>query len=1261
MSNIYHINNEHIEHLNDLQLTKLLSKLLYLEAGNYNIAKSSVNCSLKITVADGGEDASIKWEDGPSSTNWLKCRYNLFQCKATDMPPGKCKDEIIYKGENDSILVKSMVEKVFIEKGCYILFYNKSVNEKQVQDRILKFREALKEAGKDYSETASIYIYDANKIAEWVNNYLAAIVDVLSFNNVHLPANLLTWDEWSKYNEHIKYNFETDENMESHISQLRKHFEDNEKSIARIIGLSGLGKTRMALEVFRKNKTVGSEFINNKVIYIDAAYSENEIIPLVADLRRYEISTILVIDNCRLELHKALVKEVKHESSALSLLTLDYNLEKITADYPIIELKQVSTEVIKKIIKQSYSQIPEEDINRISEFAQGFPQMAVLISEARLNGEDTIGTLNDSEIANKLLWGRDKPDDIKLEVIKACAIFENFGFYDSKSIEKDYIAKNICDERINKENFYRYAQYFIKKGILDTRGRYLAVTPLPLAIRLAAEWWRECSPENGRRIMLSEMPNNMVEFLCAQISKLHFVEEARDLTEDLCGGTGPFGQAEVLLTKRGGRIFRALAEVNPQAASAAVYDAFKNYSVKELKEISIERRELTHALENLCFWEDTFDNSSRVLLMLAAAENESWANNATGIISQLMHVFLSGTQAELCKRLKVIREALINNEQSYKIVAIKLLGAAIETQGFSRMTGAEKQGIRAIQEEWKPKFWKEVFDYWEEALSMLTVIAENEDEFGRMARDEIVNHVRGLVQYGRMEALDKCLKTLGTNLNYGWIDINKKINESIIYDGPKIPQAGKEKLKDWLQLFTPSNFIDEFKLIVSLPNWDDEKNEQGDYIDVAEIKCRKFAKECIKKVEQLYGNLPVVYTGEQRQGFVFGIELGLQCKCPKDFIEKSMVCLKGIDNANVIVLAGFLRALREKNNPIEGETLDYILNDKLLNKFLVYITSMIMPDHRDIERIILLLNDRNFKISTFRSLAYGNALAKVKPEYIKKLCTALYNSNTEGKLIALDIINRSKEKISELKDVLASIILDIDVINNLNKFTQMDEYCWEENLKLLLKSEDGEVYACNLYKITMDNLLSYKFDLDRDKQHEKAVSILLKNFPKKIWNLIVENLMKASKEELWKFEDLLSAKWIYINGENSLIEIIDENDVIEKVNEYGERLALIISKIIKKYDSSNGELRFNPILRYIIENFGEDNIKILHSISFMMGPSTWWGSLIPSYEDKIKVLSEYANYHKVNIKNWALDNIKSSNKAISIEKVKDEEESKGIY
>lgn len=131
------------------------------------------------------------------------------------------------------------------------------------------------------------------------------------------------------------------------------------------------------------------------------------------------------------------------------------------------------------------------------------------------------------------------------------------------------------------------------------------------------------------------MPAEMAEALCDQISKLHYVHEARKLTEELCGDSAPFGQAEVLNSEKGSRLFRSLVEVNPQATVEALDHAFGDYTKGQLLEVGPGRRNLIWALEKLCFWEETFPIASRIMLSFAVSENETWGNNATSVSSIL--------------------------------------------------------------------------------------------------------------------------------------------------------------------------------------------------------------------------------------------------------------------------------------------------------------------------------------------------------------------------------------------------------------------------------------------------------------------------------------------------------------------------------------------------------------------------------------------------------------------------------------------------
>ncbi|MCJ7773623.1 MAG: hypothetical protein MUP22_10890, partial [Desulfobacterales bacterium] len=192
-------------------------------------------------------------------------------------------------------------------------------------------------------------------------------------------------------------------------------------------------------------------------------------------------------------------REIEYPDSRLSLLTLDYNPESSDDDY-LIQLKPASDEIIKGIIKQSYPGLQDADIIRIVEFAEGFPKIAVMLAKARLNEVEDMGNLNDNVLMEKLLWGRRPPDKVAHKVISTCSLFTHLGFSDDMTHQMDFVAKNICE--IPDDKFYEHAIKFIEHGILDRRNRFVRVVPIPLAVRLAADWWKICHPDKAKKLII---------------------------------------------------------------------------------------------------------------------------------------------------------------------------------------------------------------------------------------------------------------------------------------------------------------------------------------------------------------------------------------------------------------------------------------------------------------------------------------------------------------------------------------------------------------------------------------------------------------------------------------------------------------------------------------------------------------------------------------------------------------------------------------
>lgn len=1066
MPDLLEITHEDIERLNDIQLTKLLLRLLHLEADKFNIPSSCVSGSLEINVPDGGEDARIKWESGITSTNWLPGRFTLFQCKATSIARKDCKKEICID-DGQTVSLKPMVEEVLENEGSYVLFYNYSCNTRMEQDRIAGFREGIRSAGKSYADSASIRIYDSNKLAIWVNQYIPAIIEVREFVGRNIPVGIQTWSQWERYKENL-LEYEVDDVLKSHIDQLRRHFAAPRR-VARIVGLSGLGKTRLALETFRPPQNSQEDryqyIISSQVVYIDASSTNQCLSGIITNWRNQKLKGIIVIDNCELELHKKLVREVEHPESLLSILTLDYTPERLQADYPIIELKPASDEVIRKLITQAYQGLPSEDISRIVEFAQGFPLMAVLIANARLNEQTSIGNLEDDELARKLLWGRNREDEDSLKVIEACAIFEHIGFYDEVSEQRKFVAEKVC--RMDSDKFYEIAQKFILNGILDKRGRYVRVIPRPLAIRLAANWWKKCSPERAKQLVLEDMPSGMSEALCDQMSKLHFLKEAQELTKELCGERAPFGQAEVLNSEEGSRLFRSLVDVDPQTTVNALTNAFKGSSIEDLLKVGPGRRNLVWALEKLCFWQDTFISAARFLLDLAVAENETWGNNATNQFLQLFHVFLSGTQAPPIMRIEIIEYALNIGKLEYRTIAVEALGHVIRGHHFSRMVGAEIQGSRAPQDEWKPNTWEEVFDYWRKGLDYLTQIATGSDELANLAQVEIAEGIRSLVQYGLIDELDHSLKLVGDKLNYLWPGALEAIQDVIEYDGPKIPEIGQKRLMEWLELFKPRTFADKLKLVISIPSWDNVKDENGKYIDISEIEAIEFAKACIQKMPELYEHINIVFSGEQRKGYIFGYTIGQLIENHRIFIDKCLCALKEVTNPNAIVLAGYLFSIKDKYQTIVFETLERIAQDDELLIHLIDVTTLIKPEKRDLERLLLLVDNEKIHIKYLRSFSYGRVLSHLSLQVVIWFSDNILKYGPEGYLVALSILYmycyNEEQKYTLCTDQLKKIVSAPGLISHLHSYSNMDSHQWGTTvLKLLGNSEHDIIFAKTL-------------------------------------------------------------------------------------------------------------------------------------------------------------------------------------------------------
>lgn len=1176
-----------------------------------------------------------------------------------DMGIPQCKKEFFQK---NTTTLKPSIEEVFDAGGAYILFYHRSCNPKCQKPRIAKMREAIKESGKSYAKSATILIYDSNAIAKWTNSHLSAIIAVKEWLKKATPPGAITWQNWEDSDLYQNPYF-SDEKRDTVLRELRNHFKERH-AIGRLVGLSGIGKSRLALETFRPpedpNEQPDQETISRSVIYVDTA-ANSEISNALIQWGNQQISGIVVVDNCDLELHEQLKKEIRNKTRNLSLLTLDNNPEDENGDSDSGELFKkleiVSDDVITNITQHFYPSFNSEEISKVVEFSQGFPQMAILIAEANLKGKSSIARIDNPTLVKKLT--RLKGENEATKVISSCSLFSHFGITGDKTDQWQFIAKNIC--KIEGDDFYRICKRYTAKGILDQRGRFVRVVPKPLSIRLAIDWWDHTPPETLGKIFQACLQTDLIIPLCEQMKNLHSSESVRNFVSEYYNLNGPNCTLNNFTSAAGSKILYYFVEINPEACVDALTKVFGKLPKEEMLEVP-NRRDIIWALEKLCFWEETFVKSAELMANFAIAETESFGNNSTNLFFQFFWWQLSGTQAPPELRLRVLADLSDSGNQDLKKLAISAAGHVLKTNGLSRVSGAESQGSRPVGKEWRPKFWKEIFDYWRAGLKFLQGFAMRDDECGELARKQIVESTGGLIYNGRLKDLDPALKEICDHRGYFWPELSNELYEIIRMRLKRSERKELDSLKNWLTLLEPQTMPEKFQMLVKSspsPVWDFDQESK-----VMTKKIQKLALECSKNPEELIKNLPIVFSGTNQHGHFLGYCIGKKLKNIDSFLEKSLEILsdkKEVKNLSLNVLGGFLAGIKSKNPSKAEEFRALVIKKKLLENqiFDLIVLSGSSPD--DLDVTLNLLENGTIKIGYLRSRMFTGLFGGRSPAEIVSFCDKIRKFGPEGILSALEILyltslNDSEKKLL-YKDEFRKIILEDHPITLGIIFSSHDGYQFKEIVKILLsETEKDIILAKSLTKDIVKVCRSPRFDYHLLDSLKPIVKSLISNYFEISWPSISKLLLSKKYRDKHNIITLLGGNNFDHAPNPYLSNMIPPEKLIKWAMKNPvngpDALIDIIPLTLKKSDDS---IEWNPVVLQLLD--GVADVKpLLDEMHSKIGSFSWVGSLIPEYQKQNAALDLLKMHKRPEVRQWATEFIKQNEREIEAERKSEEEE-----
>jgi len=1115
------------------------------------------------------------------------------------------------------------------------------------------FREHAIETINDVDHRTIVKPKDVNS-----SSYLVFKGFVLKKNTVAKYKNRASRDleDWKRVERNHSYHYASDESRAKDLASLISALGLG-SAVTRLTGASGLGKTRLLLEAIDASENID----DSCVLIFNAPGYDITIQETVRSMVEDRAHGLVVIENCSVDLHNHLAKEVNKTECLLKLVTIGYSNDQVD-DSIHIKLSPLKDEAIKQVLSPILVGMDPGDVDRVARFAQGYPLMATLIAEQYQQQGRLLGSIEKRSVVRKLIDGDSVITDAEREVLSACSLFDVFGTVEgSAGDEAKYIAEDVAGSDLRV--FERVLTIFTSRQIINRAGRYARVVPKPLALTLASEWWEKTSYPRQKQL-IDTLPDSLMQSFCTQASYLDDQPSVQRFSDRLFGGQSPFVQAEELLTERGSKLFRAFVEINPESTCDALYHTLVDRTHEELLAIADDtRRNLVWGLEKLCFHAVVFENSSWCMLLLASAENESWSNNATGMFAQLFRVNLSGTQATPNIRFGVLKRAIEVKQSNIDLIVLKSLEQAISIYGGTRTVGAEYQGTKAPLEEWKPRASQEIYDFWQEAFELILTLLDRGEAQRKKVLSIIGHSIRGFISVSRIEMLDVAIrKVVSVNGRY-WPEALESIKNSFEYESEGMRPEVSDVLNSWLELLSPvaAELPEKLTILVSNPPWEHRKGDDGRYVDVAAENAKTLATELSSNIEELLPHLDLLLVGEQKQSYVFGYQLALVLENINPLLDNALLCLAAIEKANPQLVFGLYRGLFERSPVIWQEYIDRLVADEdLVRHYPDFIrTGNIQKTHLDtllelIQRGVLSANDANL-------LSYGSVTNGIEPSVMAGFCLQLAKLGDQASWAALNVIYMycfgNEGSIEGLRDELKLLVTAVPLHKG-QQGTATDLHHWYDIAGKLLKERDLKLATSLTSQLITSSKLGFNHG-DIWSYTKPLMLNLMKDYAEDLWPVFGDAIVQSDGMESYWLQQLLDRETGLVSKMPSVLSVIPTESVIKWCSNQPDLGPTFVARCLNVFEEVDEIKQPSPLFIALLENFGNDK-RVTSELNANMGTRGWSGSLVPYLESDKAALMPLIEHENPNVRRWAKEHVAYIDLQISEESKRDEEHGFGL-
>lgn len=1069
---MFEVTGADIANLNDADLRTLVARLALSELRTQGAPLSSVTAGGHQDAADGGLDVRVECTSHLAKPDFVPRGVTGFQVKKPDMAASAIRKEMRPKG-----VLRPVFASLAASAGAYIIVCSQgTVTDKPLIARRAAIREQLH--GLDDAEKLHTDFYDRERLATWANEYPGIAAWIRS----RLGLRLSGWGnigDWTGTSVEAQGAFLFDDkaclldetsperlqlSISEGLAQLRLALSVPRRCV-RLIGMSGLGKTRLVQALFESS--VGDAPLDpGLAVYTDYSVETD---PTARDMARQLVVSgqraILVVDNCNPATHSELAQICSEYSSNISLLTVEYDVQE---DEPegtdVYRLQSASPELVSQWLRQSFPNVSEVDRLTISEFSNGNFRVARAIADTVKKG-DTLGKLKSRDLFVRIFQQRNDRDPQLLAAAEDLSLFYSVDGEDtSNNGELGRIAKI---RALEPNALYSALVELRRRGIAQSRGRWRAVLPQAIANALASYALERIPPADFDRFSASLTPR-MFKSLSRRLGYLHDCTQAKSTVERWFDNGGPLSDI-VSLGRDGLQLLANVAPVSPDSILSKIAFEIAGSRGGEITAVdSPVRSQWIQLLKQLCYEPRMFDAAAILLARFISVEPKNdQRNSARGAFSELFHLYLSGTLAPPNQRFGLVRFLAQSAEPELQQCSRLALEGVLKAGHFSSISRFDF-GARSRDWGWQPKLNREVWDWYITAIELAVDLAPFIDG----VRDLLAGRIRELWRFTAChDAIEHAATFFSEQIPWieGWLGLRA----ARLYDGKHMSDEAKSRLDSLICRLRPTDLFHQACVVVlngKRSGWDFIDGELDDD-DGSDLRPWERASQMAVEIGRSLATDSLTRTRffnvllsepNQHRSFECGRGLAEAAEdLPAMWREMVTFFLVGVSELRSIGLLGGFIYQANRQDPIFVKCiLDGLSVDPALVQSLPYFQARIGIDAEGVERLLYAIEKGGLTASDFNCLASG-VVGGAPSDDFGRLLLAIAGLS-DGVEIALDILHMHVHDFKSADDWAPSLInvgrsLLCDV--NFRKRGALRDLALETIVRVCCSGQQGEATA----------------------------------------------------------------------------------------------------------------------------------------------------------------------------------------------------------